>query len=218
MLLAIDTTTRFSGIALYDAGGLRMEQLWETGDNHTVELVPYIARACEAQGLVPAGLQAVAAALGPGSFTGVRVGLSVAKGIALALRIPVLGVSSLDATAYAHRRDPLPVCALVSAGRSRWCVGFYDTVGGRWNRRGDYVLADAGHLAGLLERPTLVCGELSVELRATLKASAADRAILASEASAVRRAGFLAELAWERLERGERDDPASLAPIYLQSV
>ena len=80
------------------------------------------------------------------------------------------------------------------------------------------MLADAGHLAGLLERPTLVCGELSAELRATLKASAGDRAILESQAGAVRRAGFLAELAWERLERGERDDPASLAPIYLQSV
>jgi tRNA threonylcarbamoyladenosine biosynthesis protein TsaB len=218
MLLAIDTTTRLSGIALYDAGGLRMEQLWETGNNHTAELVPCISRACEGYGLAPADLQAVAVALGPGSFTGVRVGMSVAKGIALALQIPILGVSTLDATAYAHSRDVLPVCALVAAGRSRWCVGFYETDRSSWRRRGDPTLADAQQLANLLERPTLVCGELSAELRVTLNSLAGGRAILASQASSVRRAGFLAELAWKRLEQGEKDDLASLAPLYLQSV
>lgn len=218
MILAIDTTTRSSGIALYDAGGLRLEQLWQTGDNHTVELIPYISRACEGCGLSPADLQAVAVALGPGSFTGVRVGLSVAKGIALALDIPILGVSSLDFTAYAHWRDPLPVCALVSAGRSRWCSGFYETSQDGWHRRGDMVLADAQQLAKLLDRPTLVCGDQSPELCATLESLAGDRAVLASQASSVRRAGFLAELAWQRLEKGERDDLASLAPIYLQSA
>ena len=218
MLLAIDTTTRFSGIALYDADGLRMEQLWETGGNHTVELVPFISRACEVCGLVPSGLKAVAVALGPGSFTGVRVGLSAAKGIALALDIPILGVSSLDVTAYAHWRDPLPVCALVSAGRSRWCVGFYETEQGVWRRRGDLVLADAQQLTNLLDKPTLVCGELSADLRVALNSVPNGRAILASPASSARRAGFLAELAWQRLTRGERDDLASLAPIYLQSA
>lgn len=218
MLLAIDTTTRFSGIALYDAGGLRMEQLWETGDNHTVELVPYISRACEGYGLAPADLQAVGVALGPGSFTGVRVGLSVAKGIALALNIPILGVSSLDAAAYAHWRDPLPVCALVSAGRSRWCAAFYKTDQAGWHRRGDLALVDAQQLVDLLEKPTFVCGELSPELRATLNSVTGGRAVLATEASSARRAGFLAELAWQRLQQGEGDDLASVAPIYLQSA
>ena len=218
MLLAIDTTTRSSGIALYDAGGLRMEQLWETGNNHTAELVPYIARACEAYDLTPTDLKAVAVALGPGSFTGVRVGLSAAKGVALALDIPILGISTLDATAYAHWRDPLPVCALVAAGRSRWCVGFYETHKNDWHRRGDPVLADARQLAELIQEPMLVCGELTTELRIALNSLAGGRAILAEKAGSARRAGFLAELAWQRLERGERDDLASLAPIYLQSV
>lgn len=218
MLLAIDTTTRSSGIALYDAGGLRMEQMWETGNNHTAELIPYISRACEGYGLAPHDIKAVAVALGPGSFTGVRVGLSVAKGMALALQIPLLGVSSLDATAYAHRRDSLAVCALVAAGRSRWCVGFYETLDGGWCRRGDAMLVDAQQMANLLGQPTLVCGELTAELRSTLSSLAGGKAILASPASSARRAGFLAELAWQRLELGERDDPASLAPIYLQSV
>ena len=80
------------------------------------------------------------------------------------------------------------------------------------------MLVDAQQLANLLGQPTLVCGELTAELRSALSSLASGKAILASPASSARRAGFLAELAWQRLELGERDDPASLAPIYLQSV
>ncbi len=216
MLLAIDTTTRFAGIALYNEDGLRLEQLWETGNNHTVELIPYIVRACEEQAVNPTDLQAVAVALGPGSFTGLRVGLSVAKGLALALRIPVLGVPSLDAAAYAHRRDPLPVCAVLPAGRARWCVGFYEVIDGQWQRCGDYLLAAVPEIASRLMRPTLLCGEITNELAQILTASVPDNAVVAGPAAAVRRTGYVAELAWQRYTRGEQDDLSTLAPIYLQ--
>lgn len=217
MLLAIDTATRVTGLALYDQAGLHREEMWLTGDNHTVELMPYIVRACEQQGVVPADLRAVAISLGPGSFTGLRVGLSVAKGLALALEIPVLGVPTLDAIAYAHSREVLPVCAVVPAGRGRWCTALYRMQGDcGWQRTSDYALVSADDLLASLREPTFICGELDAHLVEVLRAGAAERAVIASPALSMRRAGYLAELAWQRFSAGERDDLPSLAPIYLQ--
>lgn len=216
MLLAIDTSTKIAGIALYDQAGLHAEQMWHTLDNHTVELMPYIVRACEQQGLQPTGLQAVAVAIGPGSFTGLRVGLSVAKGLAVAMDLPILGVPTLDASAYAHSREVLPVRAVLPAGRGRWCSAVYQCTAGRWQRCGEYALMDAAALVASLQGPTLLCGEIDAALSTVLREAAPALAIIASPALAQRRAGFLAELAWQRFVNGERDDLSSLHPIYLQ--
>jgi tRNA threonylcarbamoyladenosine biosynthesis protein TsaB len=216
LLLAIDTATQMAGLALYDANGLHVEQSWRSNANHTVELLPYIVRACEQQGLSAANLVAVGVSLGPGSFTGLRVGLSVAKGLALALNIPILGIPTLDATAYAHRRETLPVCAILPAGRGRWCVAFYQTLNGEWQRDTDYALMHVQDLIGALQEPALVCGELDAELVEAVRTAASPQVTIASPASAPRRSGYLAELAWQRLEAGDRDDLASLSPFYLQ--
>jgi len=216
LLLAIDTASRFAGIALYDQNGLHIEQTWCTSDNHTVELMPYIVRACEQQGLAPVTLGAIAVSLGPGSFTGLRVGLSVAKGLALALSIPLLGVPTLDATAYAHSRETLPVCAVLPAGRGRWCAAFYQTIAGEWQRRSGYLLMSSNDLIASLKEPTLICGEIDSHLAEALSTTTPEQAIIVSPAFAIRRAGYLAELGWRRFASGERDDLFSLTPIYLQ--
>jgi len=119
LLLAIDTATRTAGLALYDQVGLHLEQMWRTCDHHTVELMPHIVRACNQQGLPPQALRVIAVSLGPGSFTGLRVGLSIAKGLAVALGTPLIGVPTLDATAYARcfRRGGRD-CVLASIGLS----------------------------------------------------------------------------------------------------
>ena len=216
MLLAIDTSTRIAGIALYDETGLHAEQMWRTIDNHTVELLPYVVRACQQQGLQPSALQAVAVATGPGSFTGLRVGLSIAKGLALALDLPILGVPTLDASAYAHSNQALPVRAVLPAGRGRWCSALYACIEGDWQRCSDYALLDTKALTASLTEPTLICGEISAALRQALIKNAAGLAVVPPPALAQRRTGCLAELAWQRLAKGEHDDLPSLNPIYLQ--
>jgi tRNA threonylcarbamoyladenosine biosynthesis protein TsaB len=218
LLLSIDTATRTAGIALYDQEGLRAEQLWHTGENHTTELLPYIVRLCDQVGIGPDGLTAVGVSLGPGSFTGLRVGLSVAKGLCLALELPIFGVPTLDATAYAHQRETIPVCAVLPAGRGRLCVAVYGGTDGQWSRRTDYQLVPCGDLPALLTEPTLVCGELDCALIQTLATVVPNLAIVASSASAPRRAGYLAEMAWRRLQSGPADDPVSLSPLYLQTL
>ncbi len=217
MLLAIDTATRFAGLALYGQNGLLVEQMWRTRDNHTVELMPYIVHACEQQQLVPRALQAIGVSLGPGSFTGVRVGLSVGKGLATALNIPLLGVPTLDAAAYAHSRETLPVRSVLPAGRGRWCTALYQTLAGNWQRLSDYSLVDCDALVASLTERTLICGEVDTNLAEALRESNPDNAIVPGPALSARRPGFVAELAWQRFVSGERDDLTSLAPIYLQA-
>jgi tRNA threonylcarbamoyladenosine biosynthesis protein TsaB len=214
MILAIDTSTRMIGIALYDGARVLGEAVWISTDHHTVELAPTIAEFLPRAGVTVADLKAVGVALGPGSFTGLRIGLALAKGLALARRIPVIGVPSLDALALAQEIRDLPMAAILQAGRGRLAVGWYHVAEGRWQASGKTEVLDVNALARRIQQPTLVCGELTEEERQTLKRKHKN-VVMASPAQSLRRPSYLAELAWQRWEAGQVDDPATLAPIYL---
>ncbi len=223
MLLAIDTATRSASIALYDAAGTQAELTWRTRENHTVELMSQVVRLLELAHVTKTDLQAISVALGPGSFTSLRVGMSVAKGLAFGRKLPLLGIPTLDAIAHAYAYQALPVWAILAAGRGRYSVARYVARRGVIKRISDYALADASafaHLAaraGKVEKHTraLFCGDLDQTLTDAITAQCGAHAVLISPAMNVRRAAFLAELAWARFQRGEADDAAALAPIYL---
>lgn len=215
-VLAIDTATEVASVALYDGKkGPWAESTWHTSMNHTVELMPTIVLMLERQGITVEQLDGLAVALGPGSFTGLRIGLSVAKGLCLSLGIPIVGIPTLDIVAYAHYGQGLPICAIIQAGRGRICVAFYERLGADWQRLTDYHLATVEELSAQVEVPTVFCGEIEASLSEALQARMGARAVIASSASSVRRAGYLAELGWQRLQSGERDDLTTLEPLYL---
>jgi len=216
ILLALDTSTRLAGIALYDGDrGLLSEFSWHSANRHTVELVPQIAHVLDQAGISVADLRAVAVALGPGSFTGLRVALSVAKGLAVSSGLTLLGVPTLDAVAYPHQGQSLPIVALVQAGRGRVCWARYTPGQAGPGPQGTYMLSTVSDLAGAIAHPTLFAGELMASDRATLAGRLEENAIFLTPARTMRRPGFLAEIAWSRLEVGDADDPATLSPIYL---
>ena len=215
MLLAIDTSTRIAGLALSCDEQVLAERTWRSVDNHTVELMPAIVQILQQQRVTVRDLTGVTVAIGPGSFTGLRIGLSVAKGLCYALGIPLVGVPTLDALALAHSRPPLPVCASLTAGRGRLCAGFYRTDGGGCHRVGDFQLLEWAALAEQVDQPTWFCGEITPPLADYLREHVGENAHLASPASALRRPAYLAELGQQRLTRGESDDIASLTPLYL---
>ncbi len=216
MLLAIDTATRTSSLALYDGERVLAEETWRSANGHTVELVPGLVRMLERQKVLPSQLRGIAVALGPGSFTGLRIGLGVAKGLALTLAVPLIGIPTLDALAYAQARKRGPVCAVLQAGRERVSVAFYRRRRGQWQRQGDYRLTTLDELCASIETQTFFCGEIDAQAAELLGERLGAKAVVASPAFSLRRAGYLAELGWQRLERGEVDNPATLAPIYLR--
>ncbi|MEA3338835.1 MAG: tRNA (adenosine(37)-N6)-threonylcarbamoyltransferase complex dimerization subunit type 1 TsaB, partial [Chloroflexota bacterium] len=160
MLVAIDTATGYASLALHDGARVRVEHTWESPRRHTVELLPRLAAALEQLGLGARHLSGVAVTRGPGSFTGLRVGLSVAKGLALARGLPLVGVPTLDVVAAAQGRDRRPMCAVLQAGRRRICVAAYRWRKGEWRAREEPRLTTWPALAEETTTPTLFCGEV----------------------------------------------------------
>lgn len=213
-LLAIDTSTLVAGLALYGEEGPLAELIWPAGRAQTTALLGEVDRLLALCGLRPPDLGAVAVATGPGSFNALRVGLSTAKGLAFALAVPLIGVPTLDATAYPHASGGRPVRATLAAGRGRLVSALYRWDGDGPRRVGDYANTTLEGLAALVLEPTLVCGELAGEAARQLT-TLAPAAQLPPPAARGRRPAALAELAWGRLRDGETDDPATLEPVYL---
>lgn len=214
MLLAVDTSTKQIGLALYDGAQVIGELLWQSRHYHTVELAPAVADLVTRSGLKIDAIQTLSVALGPGSFTSLRVGLSFVKGLALARHLPIIGVPTLDVVAAAQDVRELPLAAVLQAGRGRLALTWYEAGETGWESMGTATVTTADELADKIKKPTIVCGELTTDERQRLARKRVN-VILPSPAACVRRPAVLAELAWERWQSGTQDDAASLAPIYL---
>jgi tRNA threonylcarbamoyladenosine biosynthesis protein TsaB len=216
MILAIDTATRWTGLALYDGRALLAETGWHSTNTHTVELAPAVADLLRRTGLEVSDLAAVAVAIGPGSYTGLRIGLGFAKGLALAHQTRLIGVPTLDIVAVSQPRSDGQLVVVVEAGRTRVSAGLYRWQGKKgWQSKEQPIIDSWENLLASVEEPATFAGEISPAAAKQIRAAGKGFQI-ASAASAARRAGFLAEIGWLRLRRGWIDDPATLAPIYLR--
>ncbi len=214
MLLAIDTSTKQMGLALYDGAQVIGELLWHSRHYHTVELAPAVAELLTRSGLKIDAIQALGVALGPGSFTSLRVGLAFVKGLALARHLPIIGIPTLDVVAAAQEVRDLPLAAVLQAGRGRLALTWYEAGETGWQSKGEASVTTADELADSIHKPAIVCGELTADERQRLARKRVN-VVLPSPAACVRRPAVLAEMAWERWQAGAQDDAATLAPIYL---
>jgi tRNA threonylcarbamoyladenosine biosynthesis protein TsaB len=214
MLLAIDTSTAQVGLALYDGNQILSEMTWTTHQHHTTELAPAINGLLKRCGVSMDSLGALGVAVGPGSFTSLRVGLSLAKGIALARHLPLIGIPTLDIIAAAQPAGANPLAIVIQAGRKRIAVGWYQFLENRWQAQGGIKGTTVEELAEEIESPTMIAGELSTEDRSRLTRKRT-KILLASPVYCLRRPSILADLAWARWKNNQVDDPAALAPVYL---
>jgi tRNA threonylcarbamoyladenosine biosynthesis protein TsaB len=213
MLLAVDTSTAQVGLAIYDGSQVISEYAWRSSQRHTVELAPAIFDVLKRCGLTMDNIQGLGVALGPGSFTSLRVGLSLAKGLALSRHLPLIGIPTLDILAAAQPSSRLPLIVAIQAGRGRFAVGWYKSSKNGWQAKVPAQVLTLERLTNEVRSPVIVCGELTSEERQKL-AEKAD-VHLVSPAQSIRRPAVLAELAWARWQAGQVDDEAKLAPIYL---
>ena len=216
MLLAIDTSSRYGGAALADESGQVVEaRLWRSTANHTAQLMPAVAELLAAQGIAAAVLGGVAVALGPGPFSALRVGVSAAKGLAMAGGLPIVGVDTLRLEAGPHLTPDGIVAAWLDAGRN-------EVAAGRFDRNGNRVVDDAiASPDDLLERdaadaaPVVYCGEAAHVRANIIREARAGNAVIAPWTPAARLWQLAAE-GRQRLSLNAADDLSTLQPYYLR--
>jgi tRNA threonylcarbamoyladenosine biosynthesis protein TsaB len=216
MLLAVDTSTTQVGLALYDGAQVIGEYAWRSSQRHTVELAPAIAELLTRCSVTMDDVKALGVALGPGSFTSLRVGLALVKGIAFSRRIPVIGIPTLDILANAQPASKLPLAAAIQAGRGRFALSWYKNSKNGWQAQASARVVTIEEIKDEVKGLSLVCGEFTSEDRQKLEMNS--ELHLVSPAQSVRRPAVLAELAWKRWQAGDVDDEATLAPIYLHTA
>jgi tRNA threonylcarbamoyladenosine biosynthesis protein TsaB len=237
--LALDTSTRQASVALCSEDILHGEYTWQVGNNHSVELLDRIQRLLAECGNTMHDIDGVAAAIGPGSFNGLRVAVATAKALAFALQKPLVGISTLDIIAAQQQQWHGPICALLDAGRSEVYAACYlfdvlDQEGEiiyQMRRLSDYLLLAPQDLSIYLkdqlsawvgipgERdlpPFLFCGEITIATRDTLRRLLPEQSFFVNTLQATRHASTLAMLAMRRLLDGSVDDPLLLEPLYLR--
>jgi tRNA threonylcarbamoyladenosine biosynthesis protein TsaB len=212
--LAIDTATDRASVAVR-ADGRLAERSWPARRHHTVHLAATVADLLVAVGLDVSDLDGIGVAIGPGSYTGLRVGLAFAKGVAVVTGVKVVGVPTLDATA-APLSPPVcqrerPLYAVLRAGRNRYAIGTYPPLRHQWP---DPQTVSAWTLEEFLFQeapPGVVAGELDAGDAARLRSAGFD---VLPEAAADRRAAWLLDLAIDG-RRGLDRGLADLVPVYL---
>ena len=217
MQIAIDTSTNFAGIALAEAGQIFAEMNWRCGQNHSVHLLLALSFLLRQQGLEPKSATEIVVARGPGSYNGLRVGLSTVKGLAFSLRIPVVGISTMEVEAYQQAERGLPVCPVFNAGRGEIAAAVYQKVEGEWTRLVAEHVTTVETMCSAVVSPTVFCGEYMHAIAPRVLEILGDKAVFVSPAAGLRRAAYLVELGDKRLKAQDYDDPSTLQPLYLRA-
>lgn len=206
-MLAIDTSTDWAGLAVTN-GEAMAELNWLAGRQQTTQVMPRMEYLLEAAAITPAQISAVTVATGPGSFSGLRVGMAIANGLAAATGIPTIGESTLGMTMRPWLPIGRPVIAVVKAGRSRY----------GWASDDARDSPASGAVADLIDfvrtRPgAIMVGELG-EADAVRVREMTEVTVM-PHPERLRRAAVLARMGWERWRSGDYEPDQILEPTYL---
>ena len=218
LVLAIETSTPQSSIALGTQQGLIGSQLISWARGHAEVVVPGIEHLMKLTEIRPPQVSGVAVGLGPGLFTGLRVGIATARAFAQVLRVPVVGIGSLDILAFSVRHTRARIGAVSDAKRGEVFSAFYRPVPGGVTRETEYSSDPPERLAAELEaspEDTLLVGGGALLYRRELE-TVGSHVEFASASTAFPRADELVELALPRFIREETERPEDLRPRYVR--
>ncbi len=213
-ILSIETATKRMGVAIVDGGQLLSSYELLADYPHAVELPGAVTRCLAAARLPLAALDGIAIDIGPGSFTGLRIGLAFAKALAFASKKPLTGVASLDALAAGVPFAEGLVCPVLDARQQNVYVARYHMEQGQPKRVSAYLLGRLEDLVPELKEPVVLLGDGCAVYREQLLARCPKARIAAPEFW-LPAAATVARLGQVRLAKGELDDPAKLTPLYL---
>jgi len=212
MFLALDTSTRYAGVALANEDRVVASYSWHSTYNHTTELMPAVVHVLEHSALTAADLDGIVVALGPGGFSALRVGISAAKGMAFVARNPIVGVGTLDLEAYPYIGMGTQVCALLEAGREECATALFGPDGVRLR---EDTVCSVDELLTEVSDSTIFCGEGVSAWHNQIAAVMGVKAKIVKSLPSSR-VWALAAIGREKLAAGDIGDINVLQPEYLR--
>ncbi len=224
LILALDSATPVAGVALWEDGKLLREEFVNYKKTHSETLMPMVEQilnSCDKQmGMV----DAIGVTVGPGSFTGLRIGMAAVKGMSLALNIPVAGISTLEVMAYNFAYVDALVCPLLDARKQEVYAGIFDLSKGFPQIIGEEMACSPEKFVKTLKevceregrRKIILLGDGVYPYREYFQEELGSSCVIAPSHLMLPRASALADLAAVRALKREFDDALNLRPVYLR--
>lgn len=217
--LAIDTSTLVAGVAVMDDKRLLGEYIINHKKTHSQRLMPMVEMLLEELELKPADIDVFAVSTGPGSFTGLRIGVTTIKAMAYATSKPVVGVPTLDALAYNILMDGFIVCPIMDARNNQVYTALYERKGNKQERISDYLALPVDELADIIEKKekkVIFLGDGVEVYKEFFKNRFKNNCEFAPGSMRLQRASAVAEIAYLKARNGEVNSSFELTPFYLR--
>ena len=216
LVLGVETSSMQGGVALVGDRGLVSESILNVEATHSERLLPAIDRMLHEAGIGPENLGGIAVSIGPGSFTGLRIGLSTVKGLAYATGLPIVSVPTLEALAWSLPAARWQICPVLDARKQEVYTALFQHESGELLRLMEDVALTPEVLCDRIRKPTLFLGDGADAYDELFRRRLGDKMLLPPLANRGARPACVAELGRIRLLRGERDVAESLVPRYLR--
>ncbi|MHB0999861.1 MAG: tRNA (adenosine(37)-N6)-threonylcarbamoyltransferase complex dimerization subunit type 1 TsaB [Armatimonadota bacterium] len=219
--LALDTTTTISSIAIADEKGMMAEYNFAHHMDLSRRLMPDIVTMLKDNGMEMNDVEAIGVSLGPGSFTGLRIGVVTAKSLAQVLDVPIVGIPSLDLLAYQfeHMRGSM-ICPIVKVRKSEVYYSFFRAHGDSLERVSGYEAETVEMLISQAKEfgaeKIIFCGDALADNAPTLIDGLGEQAVLTPQWLSYPKASLLAIKALKMISAGDIPDPATVLPFYIR--
>ncbi|GAB6158457.1 tRNA (adenosine(37)-N6)-threonylcarbamoyltransferase complex dimerization subunit type 1 TsaB [Desulfotomaculum varum] len=218
-VLGIEAATPVAGVAVAADGCILAERLVNNRRTHSVNLLPMIKAVIEEAGISAGQIGAVAVSSGPGSFTGLRIGLTTAKTLAWLWQVPLVGVSTLEALALPLAAQDAIICPILNARKNEVYAAVFRGNAGQPELLAGPLALGIEELVQLLqqwEEPVIFLGDAVPEYRQQIESYLGRRAVMAPRCAMLPRGGALAELGWRKMMNGGGVPPLQLVPEYIR--
>lgn len=215
-ILGIETSTMTGSVAIITEDRLIVEYTLNTKTTHTERLLSAIDDIVRAASLRIQDIDGIAVGLGPGSFTGLRIGVTTAKSLAYSIQKPIIAIPSLDALASQYLFTDLLICPILDARKREVYTAFYRNIGALAERVSEYLVIDPIHILREIAEPVLFLGDGVFPYRQDIETTLKQYAHFADAAHLLPRGSLIAKLGYDRLMADKYDDCFALTPLYIR--
>lgn len=215
-ILGIETSTKTGSVAVMNENGLVCQYTLSIDVTHSERLMVTVDRVLKDARMSLKDISGLAVSVGPGSFTGLRVGIATVKGLAFATGLPVAAVPTLKALAWNLYYSSYPACPLQDAKKREVYAAIYRYDGSSIVQTMKETAISISALSTLISGPVLFTGEASIAFRSEIENAFGSRAYFAPLALCLPSAASVADIGLRMIAAGQTTDPNDLAPMYVR--